>query len=59
MKNSGELSDVAFAKFVGTSCLQLEVMSAFSIDLSGRFKDDIITSSWPWTESSRNTTYGA
>ena len=34
MQNSGELSDTAFAKLVGTWSLLPEVMSAFSINLA-------------------------
>ena len=40
MKNSGELSD-AVSKLVESWFLLLEVVSAFSSDLCGRFKDDI------------------
>ena len=40
MKNSGELSDAAFAFFVERLCLKPDTLSAFAIDLYGRFKDD-------------------
>ena len=40
-KSSGESSDAAFAKLVVIWCLQPEVISAFSIDVYGRFKVDI------------------
>ena len=39
MKNSGEL---AFAFLVERWCQKLDTLSAFSIDLYARFKDDII-----------------
>ena len=42
MKNSGELSDAASALLVERWCLKLDTLSAFAIDLYGRFKDDII-----------------
>ena len=42
MKNSGELSDAAFAFLVERWCLNPDTLSAFAIDLYGRFKDDII-----------------
>ena len=42
MKNSGELSDAAFAFLVERWCLKPDTLSAFAIDLYGRFKDDII-----------------
>ena len=42
MKNSGEVSDAAFAFLVERWCVSLDTMNVFSIDLYGRFKDDII-----------------
>ena len=42
MKNSGELSNAAFAFLVERWCLKPDTLSAFAIDLDGRFKDDII-----------------
>ena len=42
MKNSGELSDAAFAFLVERWCLKPDTLSAFAIDLYKRFKDDII-----------------
>ena len=42
MKNSGELSNAAFAFLVERWCLKPDTLSAFAIDLYGRFKDDII-----------------
>ena len=42
MKNSGELSDAAFAFLVERWCPRPDTLSAFSIDMYGRFKDDII-----------------
>ena len=42
MKNSGELSDAAFAFLVERWCLKSDTLSAFAIDLYGRFNDDII-----------------
>ena len=42
MESSGELSDAAFAFLVERWCLKTDTMSAFSIHLYGRFKDDII-----------------
>ena len=41
-KSSGESSDAAFAKLVEIWCHQPDVMSAFSIDVYGRFQDDIV-----------------
>ena len=43
MKNSGELSDAAFAFLVERRCLKLDTLKPFTIDLYGRFKDDIIS----------------
>ena len=43
MKNSGEVSDAAFPFLVERWCVSPDTMNAFSIDLYGRFKDDIIT----------------
>ena len=42
VKSSGELSDAAFAFLVERQCLRPDILSAFSIYLYGRFKDDII-----------------
>ena len=42
MKNSGEVSDAAFAFLVERWCVNPDTMNAFSIDLYRRFKDDII-----------------
>ena len=42
MKNSGEVSDAAFAFLVERWCVSPDTMNVFSIDLYGRFKDDII-----------------
>ena len=42
MKNSGELSDAAFAFLVERWCLKPDTLNAFAIGLYGRFKDDII-----------------
>ena len=42
MKNSGEVSDAAFAFLVERWCVSPDTMNAFSIDSYGRFKDDII-----------------
>ena len=42
MNNSGELSDAAFAFLVERWCLKPDTLSAFAIELYGRFKDDII-----------------
>ena len=42
MKNSGELSDAAFSFLVERWCSKPDTLSAFAIDLYGRFKDDII-----------------
>ena len=42
MKNSGELSDAAFAFLVERWCLKPDTLDMFAIDLYGRFKDDII-----------------
>ena len=42
MKNSGELSDTAFAFLVERWCLKPDTLGMFAIDLCGRFKDDII-----------------
>ena len=43
IKNSGEVSDAAFAFLVERWCVSPDTMNAFSIDLYGRFKDDIIS----------------
>ena len=43
MKNSREVSDAAFPFLVERWCVSPDTMNAFSIDLYGRFKDDIIT----------------
>ena len=42
MQNSGELSDAAIAFLVERWCPRPDTLSAFSIDMYGRFKDDII-----------------
>ena len=42
MKNSGEVSDAACAFLVERWCLKPDTLSAFSIDLYGRFEGDII-----------------
>ena len=42
MQNSGELSDAAFAKLVGTWCLLPVVMSKFSTGSYGRLTDTTI-----------------
>ena len=42
MKNSGELSDTAFAFLVKRWCLKPDTLGMFAIDLYGRFKDDIV-----------------
>ena len=42
MKKSGELSDAAFAFLVERWCPRPDTLSAFSVDMYGRFKDIII-----------------
>ena len=42
MQNSGEVSDAAFAFLVERWCVSPDTLNGFSIDLYGRFKDDII-----------------
>ena len=65
MKNSGGFSDAAFAFMVERWCLRPDTLNAFSIDLRGRFKDDIIivarnralTKHFVWGMKRRNKYY--